>query len=428
MIRLGLLVLVATVWAGAAGAVDLKTLLKLRAGEPTLVTPLATEATVRPIQFSRLLIRPNDPDWGVTYESFVLNAEGDNSPSHVRLTWNGSDSQEEAAFAQAFEDEISKAGFKTDASASLFSDGSNGVDLKVGVLITNIAGRFCVDCPNLFVRKTPPATVIMTAQWEIYSSLERKVLLRVNTVGGVNSQTKLQGTIVPAVMEGFREHVRQLAKNGEFRTLVTNAVGTPLTSRQTLAPLSIPVAVRPGGLAAASHAVAVIFAADGSGSGFLISDQGHVLTNQHVVGSSKYVKLKWDDGTEGLGEVVRVDSRRDVALIKTDPKGRSALRLQKTQPSVGASVFAIGSPLGEKYQNSLTKGIVSAFRTLEGLPFIQSDVVINHGNSGGPLVTEDGAVVGIAVAGVDISGAPVGINFFIPIEDALRALAITPAS
>lgn len=73
-------------------------------------------------------------------------------------------------------------------------------------------------------------------------------------------------------------------------------------------------------------------------------------------------------------------------------------------------------------------GCVSATRTYEGLRYIQSDVVVNHGNSGGPLLDEKGAVIGITVSGIDIGGAPAGINLFIPINDALKALALTPAS
>ena len=94
--------------------------------------------------------------------------------------------------------------------------------------------------------------------------------------------------------------------------------------------------------------VAVVFAGDGSGSGFLISDDGLLLTNQHVVGGSKYVNVKWSDGTESLGEVLRVDRPRDVALVKTDAKGRIPLALRTDTPNQGETVYAIGSPLGHK--------------------------------------------------------------------------------
>ena len=427
-----LIALLALMWVagGGAAAADLKVLRKLSAAEPTLVTPLPAGSSVRQVQFARIVIHPNDLDWALAYESFPIRGEGDSSPSFERLPWTGRLEDEEAAFARAFEAEIQKAGFKADGASSLFSDGaSSGADLKVGVLIDDVRGRFCVDCPNLFNRNTAPATVLMTAHWEVYSSLDRRVVLKVTTSGGVNSKSRVQGTVLPTIMDAYRENVRQLAMSDEFRKLLTTSSSSlgAATSPPSLAPLTLAMPTRAGGLAGATRAVAVVFAADGSGSGFLISDQGHVLTNQHVVGGSKYVKLKWDDGTEGLGEVVRVDTRRDVALIKAEAKGRAPLSLLRERPSLGSGVFAIGSPLGEKYQNSLTKGVVSGFRTFEGLTYIQSDVAINHGNSGGPLVNEQGAVVGISVSGIDVSGAPIGLNFFIPIEDALKALAIVPA-
>ena len=75
----------------------------------------------------------------------------------------------------------------------------------------------------------------------------------------------------------------------------------------------------------------------------------------------------------------------------------------------------------------MSKGIVSATRVYEGQPFIQSDVTVNHGNSGGPLLDEEGAVLGVTMWGVQLGEAPAGVNFFIPIGDALKTLALTPA-
>jgi S1-C subfamily serine protease len=173
--------------------------------------------------------------------------------------------------------------------------------------------------------------------------------------------------------------------------------------------------------------VAIVFAADGSGSGFLVSRDGYVLTNHHVVGGAKYVKLKWSTGEETLGEVIRSDRRRDVALIKTDAKDRAPLALRTGSAQPGDPVFAIGTPLDDKLQNTLTKGIVSANRVYDGLPFIQSDVAVTHGNSGGPLLDEQGRVLGLTVSGRAPDGAPVGLNFFIPIDDALKALALKSA-
>jgi hypothetical protein len=86
---------------------------------------------------------------------------------------------------------------------------------------------------------------------------------------------------------------------------------------------------------------------------------------------------------------------------------------------------AIGSPLGAQFQNTMSKGIVSALRDQQGLAFIQSDVMVNHGSSGGPLLDETGRVIGLTASGQVVNEAPVGINFFIPIDEALKTLNVT---
>jgi S1-C subfamily serine protease len=287
-----------------------------------------------------------------------------------------------------------------------------------------------MDCPNLLYRKGPAATVVMTAHWEIYSSLERKVVAKVTTSGGADFQPKLNDSIMPPVLAAFREHVRQLLASRELRSVVTNtAAGVPgattQSSQSTIVLLGGSRIARP--LSQAMSSVAIIFAADGSGSGFLVSKDGYLLTNRHVVGASRFVKVKWSDGSEVLGEVVRSDARRDIALVKAEAGSRAALALRTAGVELGEAVFAVGTPLGEKQQNTVTKGIVSASRVYDGQPFIQSDVAVTSGNSGGPLLDEKGFVVGLTVFGLAPTGAPIGLNFFIPIDDALRALALRSA-
>ncbi|HKR89456.1 MAG TPA: trypsin-like peptidase domain-containing protein, partial [Phenylobacterium sp.] len=170
----------------------------------------------------------------------------------------------------------------------------------------------------------------------------------------------------------------------------------------------------------------VIFSDDDMGSGVLISPDGYILTNQHVAGSSGQVRIRWADGAESAGQVVRADKRRDVALIKVDQAKGRPLAIRRSPVDVGETVYAIGTPMTEAYQNTVTRGIVSATRQLDGQTFIQSDAGMTHGNSGGPLVDEKGAVVGLADLTVDASKGST-INFFIPIDEALKALSLKPA-
>jgi S1-C subfamily serine protease len=171
-------------------------------------------------------------------------------------------------------------------------------------------------------------------------------------------------------------------------------------------------------------AVVLIQSGAGEGSGFLASSDGLLLTNQHVVGESKFVKVRWSDGIEALGEVIRSDKVRDVALVKTDPRGRKPIALRRDPLQPGDTVFAIGSPMGDRFQSTVTRGVISAYRTVDGLSYIQSDVSVTHGSSGGPLLDEKGEAVGMTKGGV--IGAPSGMNMFIPVGDALTFLSAKP--
>jgi S1-C subfamily serine protease len=422
-------VLAAAVAASAAAA-DYKTLRRLNAGPQTSVEPVPAGAKARAVEFARIVVHPADGEaWAIAYESVPLRAENDmDRPSYKLMTWDsGASEGERESFARVFNDELKKAGFVAQRGESLFDESSGSADLKAGVLIDQLNGRFCVDCPNMFNRNGIPGTVVMTAHWEIYSSLDRRVVAKITTSGGADYKSKLQGNFLPVVFEGFRENVRQLLASEDFRRVVTGAAGTRSTlPAAPLADIPVNAPTTRVPVAQASRSVAVVYAADGQGSGFLISADGYLLTNQHVVGGSKYVKLKWSNGTETLGEVVRVDRRRDVALIKTDAQGRAPLSLRLGAVQQGETVFAIGTPLDDSLQNTMTKGIVSAERMEKGLRFVQSDAGINHGNSGGPLLDEKGAVVAIAVSGLLPDSHQMGLNFFIPIDDALKALSLTP--
>lgn len=418
----------------SAQAADYKILRNLNAPGVTTVAPLPLGEAARNVQFARILIHPRDGEaWAIAYESIGLRAADDDRPTFHMLTWDsGRIEGDRAAFERSFDEELTKAGFKTVAGESLFdSADAAAADLKVGVLVDDIKGRYCVDCPNVFNRKGIPASVVMTAHWEIYSSLERKVVAKVTTTGGADFQSRLNDSVLPPVLAAFREQVRQLLASPDFRTVVTAPVrGASPTSGPSAvgqAPVGFIGSKSGQPIAQTLSAIAIVFASDGSGSGFLLSKEGYVLTNQHVVGGSKFVKLKWSDGSETLGEVIRTDARRDVALVKTDPQKRTPLGFRPGAVQVGEAVFAVGSPLGEKQQNTVTKGIVSASRSYDGLSFIQSDVAVTHGNSGGPLLDEKGRVIGLTVSGLAPNGAPIGLNFFIPIDEALRALALTPA-
>lgn len=161
------------------------------------------------------------------------------------------------------------------------------------------------------------------------------------------------------------------------------------------------------------------------GSGFVISQDGYILTNAHVIDDADEVTVKLTDKRELKAKVIGADRRTDVALIKIDAKGLPKVDIGR--PSAlkpGQWVVAIGSPFG--FENSVTAGIVSALgRSLPDenyVPFIQTDVPINPGNSGGPLFNLKGEVVGINSQIYSRTGGYMGLSFAIPIDVAMNVV------
>jgi S1-C subfamily serine protease len=179
----------------------------------------------------------------------------------------------------------------------------------------------------------------------------------------------------------------------------------------------------PRKIADATGSVVTILTGTGTGSGILVSTDGYVLTDAHVVGDDKTVRVRWSDGLETLATVERVAKNRDVAVIKTNPRDRAPLAIKRGPVTPGQRVYAIGSPLGEKFQGTVSSGVVSADRVFNGLRYIQSDTVVSHGSSGGPLLDETGAVIGITDLGIPNDG-PAGLNLFTPIGDAMDFLSL----
>lgn len=178
-------------------------------------------------------------------------------------------------------------------------------------------------------------------------------------------------------------------------------------------------------LSEATSSVVTIKNIGAHGSGFIISQDGYILTNQHVVGASETVTVALNNGIEIDGQVVRTAEFRDVALVKIPIRNLKPLPLKMTYADIGTEVYAIGAPIDTELRGSISSGIVSTYRrnTEEDQTYLQSDAIVNGGNSGGPLITKNGQVVAITVA--KHAGGE-GISYFIPIDSALKTLNIAP--
>ena len=161
------------------------------------------------------------------------------------------------------------------------------------------------------------------------------------------------------------------------------------------------------------------------GSGVFISDNGYLLTNYHVIEGKKTIYVKVDNNRKIIAELIKFNKDYDLAILQvkiTNSKGLS-LVVESTNSNLGEDVFAIGTPLDRKLQQSVSKGIISGFREFNGVNFIQTDVNINSGNSGGPLLNVNGEIIGIntlKATGKDVSG----IGFAIPTTVVVKMLNI----
>jgi len=167
----------------------------------------------------------------------------------------------------------------------------------------------------------------------------------------------------------------------------------------------------------------------GLGSGFVISADGYIVTNAHVIENAEVINVRFTDKREMKAKVIGADKRSDVALLKVEATGLPFLKLgDSSNMRVGEWVLAIGSPFG--FANTVTAGILSAksrdlpadSQTSDAVPFLQTDVAVNPGNSGGPLFNLKGEVIGINSQIFSRTGAYAGISFAIPIDYAANVI------
>jgi len=387
----------------------------------------SAQAEIQPVALTRLAakLQPGE-QWMTLQTGFFCSPKGS-------LSWGvGQTDQKLQAYLEPFRAELTKAGFKVEGgSEDLFSNtgASNAAAFSVGALVTDERLRVCLPNPTGTTATVGKGEATMNIEWQIYDRLQRRVVAKVETTGHIEIKNPTAAAMPLLLSGAFADNVDRLAASPEFRKAVTTAARAADTLAQPDSQASLALA---GSLHAQQRPVRdepadviEIFTGDAAmGSGFLISSDGYVLTAAHVVGDAKQVRVHWPDGLDKVGEVVRVSKPRDVALIKTDARGRSPLPLRRELPQVGETVYAIGAPLGKELQGTVTRGVVSANRVFNGYSYVQSDVMVNHGNSGGPLLDEQGRVVGITDLGAQVRGAPLGLNLFTPIPDALDFLTL----
>ncbi len=306
---------------------------------------------------------------------------------------------------------------KYDAGDSAFGDAaSTGADFRIGFSLMALNDTVCVN------GKDVSGTGKVKLKVELFSSKLQKVVYSRTVEGTMTAEDKIKeelfnDTMIGNAMDAMFADPKYVDAFRDAPPAVAESPADLIVVKNGYKPKDSVTQDAKGVLSA----VVTIEAGNATGSGFYIGRDGYVITNQHVVGEAKYVKVKMVGGYAVAGEVIRRDPARDVALIKTDIQPPTAMFVRAAPAKVGEEVYAVGSPFGEQLSSTVTRGILSGERTLNEQKFMQSDVAINPGNSGGPLVDADGGLIAIA----DLKRANAsGIGLFIPIAEVLEKLGL----
>ena len=328
-------------------------------------------------------------------------------------------------------------------SRDLFTqtDRARSAEFMVGARISDIRGNVCewFDGWNGRPENLFSAEFFIMVDWSVFSTLENRTVARFKTSARYNQEQPKRYGLSLAFNGAFARATGNLLAEPTFLQILEKRPQTPPAqrinapaqgeiSRELLALPLVPPSVQPirENVPKILNAVVTVRVGGGHGSGFLISESGLILTNQHVVRSAENVGVAFTNGLEVTGQVVRRNAKIDVALVQLPIRSPNVLPIQQAVPRALDDVFAVGSPHVEELRASFTKGVVSAIRIdrATGIREIQADVPISGGNSGGPLLDRFGNVVGIAVTHVVHERAQ-NLNFFIPIRDALDTLGIS---
>lgn len=336
-----------------------------------------------------------------------------------------------------------------DEARTIYTVTARITDIKIDLCrkerVTNLAGLVWGASKSMM-----NGEAAMTVEWSVSDRLQRKQVWRGVTQGYSHRKTSTPDGDALLLQDAFAAATHNLGATAQFHALIVDGKtpdpsqsglkktayrgkfdGNEAVTRPTL-PLS-KNNVQPRLETIRNNAV-LVRVGTGHGSGFFITDQGHILTNAHVTGDANRIAIVTANKKYTLyGEVLRRDKHRDVALIRLEnPPPKDAytlLPLRLDIPKVGEDVYAIGAPFSERVlQDTVTKGIISAYRQhdpIDKQSYLQTDVYVTGGNSGGPILDANGNIVAILVAGYTKEGQELsGLNLAIPIQSALKALNI----
>lgn len=268
----------------------------------------------------------------------------------------------------------------------------------------------------------------LAIEWQVYDAFREQVVY-IATTNGYGTQSGIGSA---CIYSAFRSALDNLLADSHFVDSVKRSARKAWDqAADDLATIAITSCASeenlllPDNLQSVLRSVLTIRAGGSIGSGVLIANDGWAITAGHVVWGLNEVSVRMQSGLELTATVIRVDREQDVALIRLPGRGHPCVSVGiEAGPGVGTDLFAVGAPTGEELSFSVAKGVVSGFREWHGKRYIQTDAALNRGNSGGPLLSLDGKVVGIVSWKIAAPGFE-GLSFGVPIQALTERLRIS---
>jgi S1-C subfamily serine protease len=332
-----------------------------------------------------------------------------------------------------FYDELTNLGYSIAGNPSDMFNQQNSVssaEYLIGGRIVELRGNYCHKHHWWDGRplNTYSGETYLKIEWSVLNTLTKDVIINKTTEGYGFQEEPIVDGVYSSFRQAFSDATEKLAVDDSLKNIaIGNQIESNAEQENKYALIKVKQGPKKDGFSIEEilpHVVTIRIG-QGHGSGVMIGNDGYIITNAHVVGDAKSVQIITSLGLEVEGKVISVNKNRDVALVKTPIKIRKTVTINNELPTVGSDMFAVGSPLKEELSMTVTKGIASAVRTdsASGNIFIQGDVAISPGNSGGPLFDYKGNIIGLSVAKYSGNNSS-GLNLFIPIRSAFESINI----
>ncbi|AXG74233.1 hypothetical protein DVK85_08270 [Flavobacterium arcticum] len=303
-----------------------------------------------------------------------------------------------------------------DTTNTIFRSNTNSLYLSAKVTKVKFENVYAFEA-KIYMRYLVTKLDIEWEIFDLYSQSKYKHTYKSKSGEFAMNEDAMRNSIEDAISASFYELMDSKSMKELIEQKETKEI--KLEKLQLIKPNPI------AGLEEAMEATVTIKHKDGHGSGCFVTNDGYILTNFHVVSTNDKITVITKDGTEYDAKIIRKNEYSDLALIKIDTNNEFAYTLPiEKNYNIGQDIFAIGTPKSIELGQSLSKGIISGFRTYEDNQMIQTDASVNGGNSGGALVSKDGSFIGVVnakVFGVGIEG----LGFSIPAETIFKNLSIT---